>query len=76
MHVESIYLLYQNNVFLYRKVIVINHSEVEEIMISVILGLENGISHYNLKQETKQEQEKACFQKPNRFECLIAGMSK
>ena len=70
MHVESIYLLYQNNVFLYRKVIVINHSEVEEIMISVILGLENGISHYNLKQETKQGQEKACFQKPNRFECL------
>jgi len=74
MHVESIYLLYQNNVFLYRKVIVINHSEVEETMISVILGLENGISHYNLRQNRGQE--KACFQKPNRFECLIAGMSK
>ena len=77
MHVESIYLLYQTNVFLYRKVIVINHSEVEEIMISVILGLENGISHYNLRQhKLNRGQEKLCFQKPNRFECLIAGMSK
>jgi len=71
MHVESIYLLYQTNVFLYRKVIVINHSEVEETMISVILGLENGISHYNLRQhKLNRGQEKLCFQKPNRFECL------
>ena len=46
-------------------------------MISVILGLENGISHYNLRQNRQNRgQEKACFQKPNRFECLIAGMSK
>jgi hypothetical protein len=57
-------------------VIVINHSEVEEIMIYIILGLENEISHDNLNNRLNRGQEKACFQKPNRFECVIAGMSK
>ena len=54
MHVESIYLLYQTNVFLYRKVIVINHSEVEENDICNSRAREWNISLQFKTKQTKQ----------------------